>query len=263
MDKENHAPLSLRYGVECMAAIISGFVVAPAISIIDRAIVTNVSGKEKLLSSIKSSVKSMVKRPVRFFRQPAFLLVWGVYTGTYITANSIELFCMHSKKSEVIPKFVGSFIANTTLSMLKDKMFAQMFGVGASRPFPPIGYAMFVTRDGLTVLASFTLPKPVGRMIYENSSLGKQTSENVAQLIVPCMMQFVSTPIHLYALDRYNRSGPNVTYYDRFVRIRQEYVKSVVARIARILPAFGFGGILNTYLRRSGRKYLRMRYNTQ
>lgn len=263
MDNENRAPQPMRYGVEWAAAILSGFSVAPVVSILDKAIVSNASGKEKLLPSIKSGVKSFFKRPVSFFRQPAFLLVWGVYSGTYIVANSIELFCIQSKRSEVIPKFVGSFIANTSLSMFKDKMFAQMFGVGISRPFPPLGYAMFVTRDGLTILASFTLPKPIGKSIHERSSLSKQTSENIAQLIVPCMIQFVSTPIHLYALDRYNRPEPSVTHYDRFVRIGQEYVKTVLARIARILPAFGIGGILNTYLRRSGRKYLRRHYNTE
>lgn len=262
MNKDNHAPLTIHYGLECLAGIMSGLAVAPAISIIDKAIVSNASGKEKLVFSIKNSLKAMFKRPVNFLRQPAFLLVWTVYGGTYITANTIELFCERSEKSEIIPKFIGSFIANSSLSLLKDKMFAQMFGVGSSRPFPPIGYAMFVTRDGLTIFASFTLPKPIGKTIHEHSSLGEQTSENIAQLIVPCMMQVISTPLHLYALDRYNRPEPNITYSDRFARIRQEYVKTVLARIARILPAFGIGGVINKYLRRSGRKYLQTHYST-
>jgi hypothetical protein len=60
-------------------------------------------------------------------------------------------------------------------------------------------------------------------------------------------MQFFSTPLHLYGLDLYNR--PTAQTAERLGFIKGEYGKTVLARIARIGPAFGFGGIGNTYLR--------------
>lgn len=264
---ENHhndSPLFMNFGVEWMAAILSAFSVAPAISIIDKAIVSNASGKEKLIPSIMNSMKVLIKRPMHFVRQPAFLMIWGVYSGTYIVANSIELICERSKRSSTIPKFVGSSITNTSLSMLKDKAYAKMFGAGdPTKPFPAISYAMFATRDSLTIMASFTWPKIIGKAIDERFSLGEQTSNNIAQITAPCMVQFLSTPLHLYGLDRYNRTAPNITLSDRFGRIRQEYFKTALARIARILPAFGIGGIVNKYIRMSGKEYLHSNYNTK
>ncbi len=256
-NREKDAPLFLHFGVEWIAAILSAFSVAPAISIIDKAIVSNVSGKEKLVPCIINSLKTFSRRPMYFLRQPAFLMIWGVYSGTYIAANSIELICEQLKRSAVIPTFVGSSITNTTLSMLKDKAFAKMFGVGDPKSFPAISYACFATRDSLTILASFTWPKLIGKALHEQSTLGEQTSNNIAQITAPCMVQFLSTPLHLYALDRYNRPESS----DRLLRIKQEYMKTTLARVARILPAFGIGGIVNRYLRESGKEHLRLHYH--
>jgi hypothetical protein len=71
-----------------------------------------------------------------------------------------------------------------------------------------------------------------------------------SQLIAPCAVQFLSSPLHLYGMDRYNR--PQLTHADAPSRrqfIQREYVKTTLARIARIFPAFGIGGVANRYLR--------------
>lgn len=252
---DNGSPFPVRLGVEWGAAILSAFSVAPAISIIDKAIVSNASGKEKLVPCIMNGLKILLKKPSNFLRQPAFLMIWGVYSGTYIAANSIELLCEQSKKSAVIPKFIASSATNTTLSILKDKAYAKMFGIGDPRPLPAISYALFASRDSLTILASFTWPKMIANVIDKHSSLGKQSSFNIAQISSPCMVQFISTPLHLYALDCYNRSNTNLSILDRLSRVKQEYFKTTLARIARILPAFGIGGIINKYLRKSGKDF--------
>lgn len=61
------------------------------------------------------------------------------------------------------------------------------------------------------------------------------------------MFQTLTTPCHLIALDLYNRPGENIA--SRLGFLRREYVKTCCARFLRILPAFGFGGIGNTWLR--------------
>lgn len=259
---DNNTPLPMRFGVEWIAAILSALSVAPAISIIDKAIVSNASGKEKLVPCIMNGLKMMFKRPVHFLRQPAFLMIWGVYSGTYIAANSMQSICERSERSPVIPVFIGSSATNATLSILKDKAYTKMFGVGEPRKLPPISYALFATRDSLTILASFTWPKIIGKALEKRFSLGKQTSFNIAQLTAPCLVQFISSPLHLYALDRYNRPEKKITFSDRFLLIRQEYLKTSLARIARILPAFGIGGIVNKHLRKSGKEFLRVHRST-
>lgn len=254
--EEDNSPLPMRLAVEWAAAILSALTVAPAISIVDKAIVSNASGKEKLLSCLINGFKTFFTKPVYFLRQPAFLMIWGVYGGTYIVANSIESISERKKASPTVPKFIGSSATNITLSCLKDKAYARMFGVGDPRPFPSISLGCFATRDCMTILASFTLPSLVGRSLHHRFGMGKQSADNFAQLTVPCMMQFVSCPLHLYGLDRYNRPDRTLSYSDRFMRIRQEYVKTAFARVARILPAFGVGGVVNKYVRKSGKDWL-------
>ena len=53
--------------------------------------------------------------------------------------------------------------------------------------------------------------------------------------------------MHLLGLDYYNR--PQQTIQDRYDLIASNYRKTVIARMCRILPAFGFGGIGNKVFR--------------
>lgn len=253
---EDTSPLPMRLAVEWSAAILSAFTVAPVISIVDKAIVSNASGKEKLVSCLTNGFKTFFTKPVYFLRQPAFLMIWGVYGGTYVVANSIESICERSKTSPVVPKFIGSSATNISLSVIKDKAYARMFGVGDPRPFPSVSLGLFATRDCMTILASFTLPTMVGQAINKRFSIGKQSADNLAQLTVPCLMQFVSSPLHLYGLDKYNRPDRSLNFSDRFSRVRQEYLKTSLARVGRILPAFGVGGVVNKYVRKTGKDWL-------
>jgi hypothetical protein len=61
-------------------------------------------------------------------------------------------------------------------------------------------------------------------------------------------MQFISTPMHLLGLDLYNRPTMN-TFTHRISFIGKEYTKTAMARIGRIFPAYGIGGIVNQRLR--------------
>ena len=60
----------------------------------------------------------------------------GVYSGTYIVANGIQAFYERKGESAQFPKFVGSSVANVSLSVMKDKAFARMFGTGEAKPLP-------------------------------------------------------------------------------------------------------------------------------
>jgi hypothetical protein len=234
-----------------MCAVTSAALVAPAITIVDKAIVSNASGRESLGLSIVNSAKSLAANPLYFFKQPAFLMIWGVYSGTYIAANSTQAFCDRKHIPWQLPKFCASSGANVGLSVLKDKAYARMFGVpGNTRPFPPISYLMFTIRDSMTVGASFNLP-PVLSARLQQEGWTEGASDTVAQLTAPLVAQVFSVPLHLYGLDRYNypdREGLQT----RTQFIKQEYTKTLLARWARIFPAFGCGGVVNYRLRKLG-----------
>ena len=223
---------------------------APAISIVDKAIVSNASGLEPLVPSLINGVKTLFTKPVYFFKQPSFLMILGVYSGTYIVANNIEAMCERQQTSPFYPKFIGSSIANVTLSVLKDKAFARMFGKGDPRPLAVSSLGLFAIRDSMTILASFSLPPLISARLQQNYKVDKMVSDTSAQLVTPCAMQLLSTPLHLLSLDIYNR--PAVSSSDRVSFIQREYVKTALARIARIFPAYGTGGVVNKYVRKVG-----------
>lgn len=69
-----------------------------------------------------------------------------------------------------------------------------------------------------------------------------------AQLLVPILSQLVATPVHLLGLDLYSSPGRGARG-ERAGRIRRALVGTTAVRCARIVPAFGVGGIVNTELR--------------
>jgi hypothetical protein len=89
---------------------------APAISIVDKAIVSNASGVEALVPCLINGVKTFFTQPLYFVKQPSFLLIWGVYGGTYTVANSIEV--SHTRYLPVktmITKIKSTFLFNDQL----------------------------------------------------------------------------------------------------------------------------------------------------
>ena len=256
-------PLPYRLAVESGAAILSALSVAPAISIVDKAIVSNASGLEPLIPCAINGIKALFANPVSFFRQPSFLFIWGVYSGTYIVANSVEAICEYQGRSSFYPKFFASSGANVTLSVLKDKAFARMFGVGAAKPLPLKSYGLFATRDSMTILASFSMPGPLSLAMQKQFACSPLFADNFAQLFTPCAMQLLSCPLHLHGLDLYNRGGADIGLAERIAFVKREYVKTALARIARIFPAFGVGGVLNKYIRKQGIGSLHEEYDAQ
>jgi hypothetical protein len=217
---------------------------------VDKAIVSNASGLEPLVPCLINGVKTFFTKPLYFVKQPSFLFICGVYSGTYIVANNIEAICERNKRSSFYPKFAGSSVTNVSLSILKDQAFARMFGVGAPRPMGYSSYALFAGRDSMTILASFSLPGMIAHNLHRDLGVSHHTADTFAQLMTPVTMQIFSTPLHLLGLDLYNRS--NATQAERSSFVQREYIKTVLARMARIFPAFGIGGVINKKVRKEG-----------
>ncbi|KAJ3346389.1 hypothetical protein HDU83_003122 [Entophlyctis luteolus] len=225
--------------------------VSPIIAIIDRSIVSNASGKMPLMSSLQEGFRTLASRPLVFLRQPGFLVVYGVYSGTYVTANMVESISINATVDPVMPKFVASSAVNMWLCIAKDRALARWFGtdaVLAAQPFPKLAVGLFALRDSLTIASSFTLPPIISKRLQgPDVGASKAVSDTVCQLVLPCAVQLVSTPVHLIGLDLYNH--PHADVPQRVAFLKRDYAGSTLARMGRILPAFGIGGVLNTRLR--------------
>ncbi|KAJ3218360.1 hypothetical protein HDU67_005909 [Dinochytrium kinnereticum] len=282
-------PLSETLALEWGCAISSAFLVAPFISIIDKAIFANASGVQPLGAGIVGGFKTLLTKPAYFMKQPAFLLIWGVYSGTLrmlikamnykdIVANSIEAVCNSLNVSYFYPKFVGASAANVSLSVLKDLYFTRAFGKTTTaspnptatattaakppatpRPVPFRSYSLYTIRDSMTIFASFNLPQIVSANLVESFGMKSRSAEFAAQLVTPCAVQLVSTPLHLLGMDFYNSPKANVG--ERAAFVGREYLGTTLARMGRIFPAYGIGGVVNKQLRYQSKEFLNARHN--
>ena len=185
----------------------------------------------------------------------------SLYTGTYLTANTIDTVSSarthtpYTSTTAGTTKFLATSTSNLALGLYKDNQFTQLFGSsGSKRPVPLPTFALFTVRDCLTIFASFNLPPLFAPKIeaYMGEEVRKHVAAaSVAQFVTPAAIQAVSTPLHLLGLDLYNRPGVRMGGPDgRVGQVVKNWAKSAFARIGRIIPAFGVGGVVNTKVRR-------------
>jgi hypothetical protein len=164
--------------------------------------------------------------------------------------------------------FLGTTAVNTTASLLKDRAYAKLFGNPAQLKMsvPAASYAFWMLRDFTTIGSSFILPTHVAGLLQQNSSISAGDAQQVAQLVTPVAAQLVAGPLHYVGLDCYNRplsassaGGFRTMASQLSERARFLYrgVGSVTGgRMARMLPAYGIGGVWNTKLRSHWREAL-------
>lgn len=191
-----------------------------------------------------------VRVPRPFFRNPAKFMVRRearliamLYSATYITANLSETHGV-SKLATVTPVNMG-------LCIVKDKAFAAMFGTRAPIALPLACYGLFAARDLMTVGASFNAPKKLSEKVQAHLPVKKEAADVFSQLALPVGVQMLSTPLHVLALDLYNRPGKKATPAQRGSLLRSVYWQTTFTRMARILPAFGVGSMLTGAVRGS------------
>lgn len=269
----NTANIGRRLGADAMSAGIAGGLVAPIICAIDkyvltllcniggitshntndtnRAIIENASGKRPMLPSLKASFSTLLFQPHRFLTSKPFALIFALYTGTYLTANALDTFKSTTQNKPAThvtsgpSKFVATSVANLSLCLYKDSQFTKIFGAVSPRPIPPVTYALFAARDCLTIFASFNLPPMIAPSLPLSAEMERYVSRaSTAQFLAPAAIQLISTPFHLLGLDLYNRNG-DTTLKQRFAKVKVDWLSSSFARMCRIVPAFGVGGVVN------------------
>ncbi|KAI5235372.1 hypothetical protein E4T43_09313 [Aureobasidium subglaciale] len=248
------------------ASLISATLVTPFVSIIDRSIVEKAASKQPVIQGLKRHALSALRNPGTFLFSKSFGLVWILYAVTYSVANSADTLA-----SSLSPEHAGSIVfastlvVNVPLGVRKDMRFVQLFGAqhkiaASSSPtlagvatLPSLGYsraalASFLARDALTIFGSFTLAPRLATSIPDWIASTVQSRHTVSQLAVPAAVQFLATPFHMLGLDLAARRY-QVPWNDRILHARVDLWASAISRAVRILPAFGFGCIVNGELR--------------
>lgn len=72
----NTHKLGLRVGIDAMAAGAAGILVAPIITMIDKGIIENASGRNTLGESLKNSARELLLKPHRFLSSKPFALIF-------------------------------------------------------------------------------------------------------------------------------------------------------------------------------------------
>jgi hypothetical protein len=210
--------------------------------------------------------------------------MWAVYAATYSTANSLKTIVEHreyyrtqtpivnptattssnvasSSNNGKLGVFLGTSVVNSSTSLFKDRAFARMFGTsGAATSIPKVTFGLWATRDCLVIGSSFILPDIMSKKLVDDWDMKKTDAQKISQLSLPIATQFLAGPLQLLGLDFYNRPLLNHTFreavMDRTRFLLQGYFGVVAARIARIAPGYGIGGIYNTQFRDQWREYL-------
>ncbi|KAF7182082.1 hypothetical protein CNMCM7691_001470 [Aspergillus felis] len=286
--KWNTDKLGMRLGVDVASAMTAGALTCPVITVIDRAIIEKAAKGLPIRNTLASCFRSMLTRPVAFLTSTPFLLIYTLYTSTYLTANAIDTLTstLRDKPFETVFPGTAKFLTTTAVNMgicvYKDARFARIFGAGGSTPststtsssssntgvasgggqatchpssssalkVPKVSYGLFCLRDSITIFASFNVPALIAPSIPDGIAATPGTKAALAQFACPALMQFVSTPMHLLGLDLYNRQpAGGLGWRERVGRIRRDYVASCFARMGKIVPAYGVGGVVNVRMR--------------
>ncbi|KAI9345593.1 hypothetical protein BDR26DRAFT_818172 [Obelidium mucronatum] len=245
---ERFESVSKALTIDLVSGFITSALVAPIVATIDKCIIANASGREPIEQGLKRFGHMFLTNPMQFARQKFFFPVFCIFAGTYSVANMVETLCIVNGNPPALPKFLTSSAINITLCAWKDSLFTQWYGVVKPKPIPNLSYALFGLRDSMTVGTSFIAPPLVSPFLQsEPLNLSKKTADLSCQIVLPCLVQFVSTPVHLISLDLYNHPGSSIK--EHWGMVKKNYWKSAVGRVVRTLPGFGFGGIANRHIR--------------
>lgn len=236
---------------EIGCAFAASFLVSPMVSIIDKCMVQEISGGGGFMKAIVEASKEMVFKPKKFFGGLSFRLTAAVYFGTYAVANLSELgldYYKIKKDDERKPiKVAASSLANVSLLAWRDSVFAREFGSGPKKPTPMRTIGLFAVRDTATMYATFSMAPAAAKYLEEEYEVERNVAELSSALTIPMTMQVITAPIHIHAMDYYNK--PTASLAERMSTIKHEFNTIAFARSLRILPAFGIGSFSNNKFR--------------
>ena len=144
-----------------------------------------------------------------------------------------------------VPVATATSLVNVTAIALKDRAYASLTN-GRAKVFPLTSYALFAVRDGLTITSSFVVKNVACQHLEQHYGMRHRDADLAASFAVPMAAQLLSTPFHILSLDVYSR--PHAALASRAAEVARGYAGVCSGRVMRIIPAFGVGGWLNSFI---------------
>mmetsp|Transcript_10139 Transcript_10139/g.23463 ORF Transcript_10139/g.23463 Transcript_10139/m.23463 type:complete len:320 (-) Transcript_10139:205-1164(-) len=239
---------------EVACALAASVLVSPLVSVIDKCMVQDIPGIGAFFRAAGSACSDMVYKPKQFFGGLSFRLTVVVYFGTYAVANLSEWVLDEMKvKQDTQRKQVkvsAASVANVGLLAWRDSVFARVFAnPGAAKKSTPMRtIGMFAMRDSLTMGATFYGAPLASNYLKKERDWHPEVAEFLMALTIPAITQVLTAPIHIHAMDYFNRPG-TLPLSERIDNIKSEFPKISLFRALRILPAFGIGSYSNNKFR--------------
>lgn len=227
---------------ELFCGITSSLIVSPIMTIIDTSVIKSQLNKMNFKTALLETTNDYSNKKIKF--QRPFGIMSLVYSSTYSTANLTESYCKKKDIDYKIPTLVATSFVNITTIAYKDKEYSKIFNSKFNK-FPKISYGLFAIRDMLTISSSFIFKKDMIDILHKYMPLN--TADFFASLTLPILAQTISTPIHILAIDIYQR--PEVNFKNRIDNIKNMYKTICFGRVIRVIPAFCMGGFINDMLR--------------
>lgn len=218
------------------SAAVSSLIISPFVTIIDLSILRSQMYHEDFKTSFRNNILYYTKN--KAFLKPNTAM-FGVYFSTYATANLSEKYLQNDFSILLCTSVVNLYAIN-----MKDTYYSRLFNK-TKISYPLISNSLFYVRDLITISANFVLKKDIV------NNFEKYTTHNKAELLssflVPSLAQVISTPIHIYAIDKFIQKES--TLKNRITNIKTNYKNVLYGRILRTIPAFCIGGFINDMLK--------------
>jgi hypothetical protein len=228
----------MRVPKEIACAFTASALVSPIVSIMDKAMVQPITTIGAFMGSMGEACKEMVFTPKKFFGGLSFRL----------TMIALDYYNIREEDRRKQIKVSAASAANISLLAWRDSVFAREFGGSAVKRKTPMGtIAGFAVRDFFTMAATFYAAPNAAKWLIKEHDVNREVAELSMALAIPVTTQFATAPVHIYAMDLYNR--PDVSSTERIAQIGREFNKICFARGLRILPAFGIGSYSNNKFR--------------
>ncbi len=270
-------------------------------------------------TSMYQTSVTILQQPVKFVKSPTFLWMWGTFAATYTAANTLRTILAfetttttrshtppaapaptsaptnrihHNETSyqyytshHYLPSagttlLMGTFMVNSTASILKDRAYAQLYGATTtSMTVPTVTYGLWGCRDMTVMGAAFVLPQYVAQFWMQQQQQhnrqnhwSEATIRRISQIATPVVAQVIAGPLHFVGYDCYNHhntlhqrgSSGNLSLWsssyqfwsDRWRNLRSSVGQVICARMLRIVPGYGIAGICNTELLAQWQQYI-------
>jgi predicted nucleic-acid-binding protein len=227
---------------EIFAGVTSSFIISPIMSIIDISILRSQLQKEKISKSIVNNITFYSNNKSKFIKPLVLMNV--VYCSTYCTANLTELYCKKNNIDYKLPTLFSTSFVNILTISYKDMIYSKLLK-NTLVTIPLRSKFLLAMRDIMTINACFIWKKDL--INYLDKYMMHNKSEIISSIFVPSTIQIISTPIHILAIDIYEK--PYSNFVERLKNIKLCYKSVLFGRIFRAIPAFGIGSFINDMLR--------------